>query len=243
MTRGQPRRPAAHPSVGISLIALTALAISAYTVAQAVVYSANPFIAGISMIPLFLVIRLASPITAGLCGAWWGLVFCLFAGARLPAHEFGLAGVMLLLTGGPALYAYGGAAFTRRFGFHPLALALGWIVVELALRSAGFRHGLLLTECGDGVLVRLTADFLGYGFVAFLVVLANALTISLALTLIYRRRYARRLNAHSAPEHLLPDKNTFHICSVFLRLPDQRAPPIIVRSSVYWKSNCVLGTH
>jgi apolipoprotein N-acyltransferase len=86
---------------------------------------------------------------------------------------------LALLITAPALYAWLTAKFTRRYGFSPLAMALGWIVLEWALRSAGFNHSLLSTSESHGPVHRLVADFLGCGFVAFLVAYTNASLLAL----------------------------------------------------------------
>jgi hypothetical protein len=144
----------------------------------------NPLLAATIIIPLFLAIRLLSPCKAALGGLVWSFVLYFHAVtvASSPDGRFLIQASPLLVI--PALYAYGGAYYTRRYGFHPLALAVGWIVVELALYPAGFRQGLLPSCCGDGIVQRAIANFLGYGFVAFAVALVNAVAISLTARLI-----------------------------------------------------------
>lgn len=147
----------------------------------------NPLLAGIIIIPLFLAIRLLSPTKAALGSLVWSAVLCFHAAATAAPLDGRIVYQGILLLSVPTLYVFLGAWYTRRYGFQPLALALGWILVELALYPAGFRQGLLPSCYGNGIAQRAIADFLGYGFVAFVVALINAVAIMLTAQVIKLR--------------------------------------------------------
>jgi len=108
-----------------------------------------------------------------LCGGLWGLCLYLFvaaAGSVIPSTTPALA----LLTIIPAAYAGLGALLTRRIGFNPLVLGLGWVLVEVALKPLGLRSGLLAGTQAGGTLVYWVGQVLGYVLVAFLVAYVNA---------------------------------------------------------------------
>lgn len=156
---------------------------SAYILSRAHTLPPDPLLAAIIMVPLFLAIRFLTPGQAALGGLIWGAVLCLGTVPVTSINGYSLAQACLLLAV-PALYAYGGALYTRRYGFQPLALAVGWIAVELALHPAGCRQGLLPFCCGEGAVQRTIAGFLGYGFVAFAIALVNTVAILLTVRLI-----------------------------------------------------------
>lgn len=147
---------------------------SALLTAAAVGSADSSWFAWFGLLPLFLAIRLLSPAVAGLAGAFWGGCFYLFLAARvvpglaLTPHSFALLALALML------YAYLGGLLTRRVGFSPMLLALGWIAVELMLKPLELRQGLLAgTQSADGFLHWISC-LLGYAFVASLVVGVNA---------------------------------------------------------------------
>lgn len=113
---------------------------SALLTAAAVGSADSSWFAWFGLLPLFLAIRLLSPAVAGLAGAFWGGCFYLFLAARvvpglaLTPHSFALLALALML------YAYLGGLLTRRVGFSPMLLALGWIAVELMLKPLGLRR-------------------------------------------------------------------------------------------------------
>lgn len=156
------------------------LVAGAYLMALAVGSSTLPWLAWISLLPLFLAIRVQSPRRALLSGAVWGASLFLFSILAVSTAVPPTWGSLLLLTAVPALYASLGSLYTRwSAGFDPLALGLGWIGVEFALRPLGLHNGLLTGTLGGGLLVNLVGNMLGYAFVAFLVALVNASLVSL----------------------------------------------------------------
>ncbi|MGB2986314.1 MAG: hypothetical protein WBE26_10565 [Phycisphaerae bacterium] len=157
---------------------LLLLILSACFMAVSVGCGRYSWTAWVSLLPLFIAIRLMRPRVAMLCGALWGLSFCLSLVFGTEAAGPRTFPSLALLTAVPAIYAYLGARLTQRIGFAPLFLALGWIGVEWALNPLGLRNGLLAGSQGDGLLIDLVGKFLGYGLVAFLVAFVNASLLS-----------------------------------------------------------------
>jgi apolipoprotein N-acyltransferase len=135
--------------------------------------------AWIGLLPLFITIRYASPRIALFYGALWGLCLYLFSVATGDGAVSATVRSMGFLAAVPAIYAYLGARLTRRVGYAPLVLAVGWIIVELALEPLALRQGLLAGTQVDGGVVRLVGGILGYVFVAFLIAFVNAQILSL----------------------------------------------------------------
>lgn len=162
-------RPARHAALIISL------ATSAFILAATIVSREHPWLGCFSLIPLLAAVRLLSPIRSAVAGGFWGA--CLYLAFSVCSGEQVLAGSLLslaLLTLVPAAYTGLGALLTRRIGFDPFVLALGWVGVELALVPVDLRLGLLAGSQGDGALVRWLGSAFGYVAVAFLIALANA---------------------------------------------------------------------
>jgi apolipoprotein N-acyltransferase len=150
------------------------LVLSALLTALAVGSGGYSWFAWFGLLPLFLAIRVLSPAVAALAGALWGGCFYLFSvagavpGLSLMPHSFGLLAIVLML------YAYIGVLLTRWVGFSPMLMALGWILVELALTPLGLNQGLLAGTQGANPYLHWISCLLGYVLVAFLVAGANA---------------------------------------------------------------------
>ena len=179
-----------------------------------------------TLIPLFLAIRVLSPLKALLAGAFWGLCLFLFSMASGNAPFAPSVWSLVLLGGVPAVYAFLGALQTRRVGFSPLLLGLGWIAVELAFQPLDLRNGLLAGTQGHGLLVRTMGYLAGYAVVAFIVAYVNAMLLTMlrdvcVVVLGSLRRAGpsgdvKRLFSFELPAHF------FHLLS-----PSQpRAPPL-----------------
>jgi len=137
------------------------------------------WIAWISLVPIFITIRYASPRIALLYGALWGFCLYLFSSASDGAAVTASIKSLGLLAAVPAIYAYWGARLTRRIGYAPLVLAVGWVIVELALEPLTLRDGLLAASQSDGGLMRLVGTLLGYVFIGFIIAFVNAQILSL----------------------------------------------------------------
>ncbi len=132
-----------------------------------------------ALLPIFVTIRYASPRIALIYGALWGFsLYFLFSVSDGVASAATLRSIGLLAAV-PAVYAYLGARLTRRVGYAPLVLAVGWMIAELALEPVFVRQGLVAASLTDGGLMRIIGGVLGYVFVAFLIAFVNAQLLSL----------------------------------------------------------------
>lgn len=184
------------------------------------------WIGWIALLPLFQAIRVLSPVTAGVAGAFWGV--CLFTAAwgfgnaSLGSNVWGIAPLTLI----PGLYAALGAGLTRRIGFSPYLLALGWIGVEFALHPLGLRNGLLPAAVEDGFALRLVGSFTGYVLVAFLVAYVNAALFSVLSDIRWGGGSARFARGRSGTFCSHSFHDTFVPPRAFLRLVQPRGPPL-----------------
>lgn len=139
--------------------------------------------AWLGLIPIFAAIRRFSGVPALAGGAVWGVAVYLSAvGATalsLPITFSGFVVYMFL----PAGYVYLMSLFSRRYWYSTLAMALGWIVVELAVNAIGVRPGLITSEHIGSPALRVIADFLGTGFIAFFIACAGAIVITIVSNL------------------------------------------------------------
>lgn len=156
------------------LLATGACAIAAAAVSQA----AHPWLMLLAILPLFRVIQVLRPWPATCAGGFFGACLCAFLLAGGVMHTSGTQ-AWLLLIGAPALYAGLGAALTRRIGFKPFVLAVGWMPIELALRPLALRYGLLPGGGLDGAVYGLVGRAFGYVLVAFLVAYASAMLLAI----------------------------------------------------------------
>ncbi|MFC1475550.1 hypothetical protein ACFLQW_00935 [Candidatus Zixiibacteriota bacterium] len=139
-----------------------------------------PWVGWVGLTPLFLVIRSLTPLRAMSCGALWGC--CLYtliaSGNSVAATPLDGSPVFMILI--PGIYVFAGAHLTRRIGFNPLLLAIGWIGVEFALQPFNLESGLLAGSLGDAEVIQQVGAPLGYLFVAFLIAFVNAKLLSVA---------------------------------------------------------------
>ncbi len=166
-------RPSEDVSSAQQVALFASLAISAILMAFAVGSPRHWWLGWITLLPLLQSVRSLAPLHASVAGAFWGASLY-FASVALSFTGIvpGFVSLLVLMLV-PGLYAGLGAALTRRIGFSPYLLALGWVGVEFCLRPAGFAHGLLSGTQGSGVLV-YALGFAGYVVVAFLVAYINA---------------------------------------------------------------------
>ena len=158
----------------VLLYAPFAIVVSAYLMAAALGSTEYRWLGWVTLLPLFLSIRVLSPGWAWCAGSLWGFCVCLFAssgGATVVEASFRSFSLLTIV---PGLYALFGVLITRRVGFSPLLLGLGWLVVELALQPLALHRGLLASTQGDGLVVRTLGNLAGYFLVAFLVAYVNA---------------------------------------------------------------------
>ena len=212
--------------VGKASILALALAGSACLMALAIESPQYVWLGWVTLLPLFCAIRVLSPARAMISGAFWGA--CLFlASVTFAQTEIAPSlSSLTLLSLIPGAYCYFGAALTRRIGFSPYLLALGWIGVEIALRPLGMHCGLLAGTQGDGMVMRVVGSFAGYVLVAFLVAYFNAALLS-AIAEVYVPAGSRRLPLRGAS----PIRKIFINDSIvqlldLIRIGRPRGPPL-----------------
>ena len=188
--------------------------------------SPNGWLGWVALLPLFFAIRVLSPLPAILSGSFWGI--CFFIASWLAGHA-GMSpsiGSFLLLLTIPGLYAGLCSRITRRVGFSPLMLGLGWVAVEFALSPLSLQRGLLAATVGDVALLGLVGNLAGYVLVAFVVAYVTASLLSV-LSCVYGAVASRRLDA--ATGDLGTKVIAFELPVQLLRLIGRsrpRAPPI-----------------
>ena len=168
--------PAKGSAAGVALT--IALVGGAYLTATAVGSPTHAWMGWLSLLPLFVAIRVLRPLRASACGALWGgclFAFCVASGrTAVSANLASLA----LLTAIPAIYTLLGAGLTRWMGFSPFVLGVGWMGVELALAPLGLHSGLLAGTQDHTALMNYIGRALGYVLVAFLVAYVNAALVA-----------------------------------------------------------------
>ena len=144
---------------------LTALSMSSGT---------HAWLAWFALVPIFFMIRLWRPTHALIGGAIWGASLFAFSIGSFQEASVPTLTKFLLLTATPALYCGSAAWLSRRIGFSPFVLGVGWLGVEFALGQAGLRTGLLGLAAGEGGALHWLGEVLGWLFVCFLFALLNA---------------------------------------------------------------------
>ncbi|UCE61324.1 MAG: hypothetical protein JSU63_06165 [Phycisphaerales bacterium] len=213
------------PRYVYSAALLISLVSSAFVMSVAIVSPGLAWLGWLSLLPLFVAIRVSLPRTAFLCGGLWGACLWAFSLADNSLASFATPASFALLTTVPAIYAYLGAWLTRWIGYSPFVLGFGWMGVELAFAPVGLDRGLLGVLGGDGTVVSWIGNSFGYVLVAFLVALVNASLVSILSGV--------RLATASRDERSLPGNNgarllpqTLFCFSRFALRPSQpRAPP------------------
>ena len=153
---------------------------SACLMAVAVGSERHAWLGWLSLSPLLLLIKYATPLRALAGASLWGSALWLF----LALFGDGVIGPsvlsLVLLAAVPGLYACFGSLLTRsRMGFSPLLLGMAWVGVEYALSPLSLRFGLLPGTFAEGSFPHIVAGMLGYGFIAFVIAYANGLLLSL----------------------------------------------------------------
>lgn len=209
-------RVAAH---GVALLA------SAYLMTLARASADYGWLAWGTLLPLFFSIRVLSPRRAMAAGVFWGLGLFVFSAFSQNGFVEATARSLALLTLIPGVYSLVLAAITRRVGFSPLLLGLGWVGVELALRPLALHHGLLAGTQGDGLFIHTLGQLAGFVLVAFVVAYVNASMLSMLRDVCVTgepTRFAARSTSRYAWRH--PTESTSFLIHIPL-LTRPRAPP------------------
>jgi len=225
------KRPSVNGGVAFTGI-ITLLIGGAWATATAVGSPTSFWPVWISLLPLFAAIRLFSAKSSAFFGGFWGGCLYLFLAASPAMMTESGAPILAMLVIIPAAYAAVMAVFSRRFGYSPLAMALGWILVELAFNLAGLRDGLLSVGNSRGPALQIVADFLGSGFVAFIIVWISAFLLFIPLKMALP--YVMRLLEH---EDCNPTRIPIHktLCPLSITVvgrPSPRAPPVAVDCAI-----------
>lgn len=170
------------------------LAASAFLMALSLRLDDARWLGWITLLPLFLSIRVLRPLEALCAGSFWGLLLAAFTANGSEASLLPGLKSYAMLTLVPGLYAALASRVTRKVGFHPLLLGLGWVGVELILQPLTVRHGLLAATQGNGLAIRAIGHLGGYLCVAFLVAYVNASLLEM-LTVACPVGFARRVLA------------------------------------------------
>lgn len=209
-----------------SLALPASLIICAGLMAYAVSSPGHWWLGWMTLLPVFHAIRTQSPLRAAAsCGLWGVTLFALGVSIFETAVPPTVAS-LLALTLVPATYGFLGARLTRRIGFSPYLLALGWMGVELALAPVGLRHGLLAASQGNGLLLGAVGSLTGFVLVAFLVAYVNATLLS-ALHTVHRAFTQSRVavRGSSEPKPLVVEE-AFHYLIQLISRAQPRAPPV-----------------
>lgn len=203
------------------------LIVAAYLTSVAVSLPRYSWIGWVTLFPLLVAIRVQRPTAALVSGTVWGVALYAFLGTRGIGAAGGIES-LALLTLAPAIYTYLGAWLTRRIGFSPLVLGVGWMFVELALAPLGLQHGLLAGTQDGGWLLQVLGHVLGYVLVAFLIAYLSALLVT-ALTEVRIRVPSTRRILSAAERAVRFGPQTFFCLPLFcIRLCRPRGPPVHV---------------
>ncbi len=216
-----------HSATWGGLLALSLVG-AALLMSLALSSASNQWLGLITLVPLLWCMRILSPSRACLAGGLYGLSLAVFSGlGSHPSLAMSISSVALI-TLVVSVYGWLGARITRRIGFSPLILALGWVVVELALKPLAIKHGLLASTQGGGLFVRVIGPVAGYLVVAFLIAYFNASILEILTGACTVDGGGRRLVFSSRP-YVAAIQSTFLCCPTdYANIAQPRAPPLAV---------------
>ena len=218
--------PKEAPGMGRLFLLALMLGVSATFMALAVQTPRHFWLGWITLLPLMQSARSLTPGGAFCAGSFWGAAL-FWASALIGSDNIAFTvPSFLILTLGPALYGCFGAWLTRRVGFSPYLMALGWVGVEFCLRPVGLEHGLLAGTQSEGMLFRVAGSFAGYFLVAFLVAYLNASLLSVLHTVTRSCTGLRLISSACGLFDRLVALETPFIRSRVLCVSHARAPPL-----------------
>lgn len=209
----------------VALVAIMLMA-SAALMGVALQSSSGRVLGWFTLVPLFYLIRLLTPLRAWFAGAFWGLCLFFFGATAADAPFAPTLLNLLLLSTIPGIYAWAGALLTRSIGFSPLLLGLGWIGVELALQPLALYNGLLAGTQGHGLVVRTMGYLAGSVVVAFIVAYVNASLLEMVTHACVATGEARIASGFAGPEERFFPLELPAYLFQFLRPGQPRAPPL-----------------
>lgn len=195
------------------------------TAGSAVVSCGFHWAAWVGLVPLFAAIRRLTGREALAGGALWGgaaYFAAIIASRTFIPVSFAAYAVYVVL---PAVYVYFMASFSRRYWHSSLAMALGWIVVELAVNASGIQPGLITAEHIESPFLRVIADFLGSGFIAFLFAYAGAIVITVVSNLCVYWHSTPTLIPQYSEAGFIHESQTLALFGRRLRPMRPRGPP------------------
>jgi len=204
---------------------ISSIVASAWLMSVAVTGGRHPWIGWLALFPLFVALRIERPALAMGAGGLWGAVLWLCLMGRGAEGAGGPASPVLLVLA-PALYASAGSWLTRRVGFSPFVLGVGWIGVELALRPLGLHHGLLASTQGEGWLFQIVGHVFGYLLVSFGVAFFTAWVVAVVLGLAGSLAARRPIPGGGAGLVECPGERLGSLGHQFAHCLQPRAPPM-----------------
>ncbi len=216
-----------HSTAKGGLLALSLVG-GAMLMSLALSSASNQWLGLITLVPLLLSMRLLSPSRALLAGGLFGFSLAMFCGfGSHPSFALTVNSVALT-TVAVGIYGLLGARMTRRIGFSPLILALGWVAVELALKPLAIKHGLLASTQGSGLFVRVIGPAAGYLVVAFVVAYINASLLEILTGVCAINGGGCRMVFSGRPRESAII-SAFLFCSAeFSNIAQPRAPPLAI---------------
>lgn len=216
----------------ITIIGL--LVISALGAANAVVKLNSIFLFWISITPLLLVIRSLRLKPSTGYGALWGICFQLFF-ALLSEKPPGITLFnVIFISSAAALYTALGVYIVRRFHIGAVALGFGWLAAIPIIRMVGLNFGFFPLTFSADTLILVAVEYLGYSFIAFLIVYLNALLITIAGSIIYKFYRLIKFGIYHSRQLFVQLKNVILASSFISHTIRPRAPPY----RYYLKSSC-----
>lgn len=210
------------------------IAISALVTAFALSSTRFGWLACLALIPLYIAIARCAPVVAATSGALWGSSLYFFGTLVFDAAIPEDFRALLLLSVIPAAYAFLGAHLTRRIGFSPFVLGVGWIGVELAIQPVGLKLGLLAGAQSEFAVLQWAGRALGYTLVAFAVAYVNACLLSVLSCIRVTAPRARPVAASGHSNARLTPQTFFVVPLHSIRPSRPRAPPVC---ALAWNGN------
>lgn len=214
---------------GLSFLLVSSLIASALVIGLAGKTGRYPYLACLSLVPLFAAIRTCRPMASFLSGVIWGLSLFGFCLVGLGPPISPTLDALVLLAAVPALYAWLGTLLTRWIGFSPFVLAVCWILVECSLLPLHLRLGLLGGTQIENTYFQIAGHAFGYLQCCLLVAYIGAAFFDVACTfssIKWSRATHLRIVRDSEP---ISVATLFRrIAAFWLRTSQPRAPPLMI---------------
>ncbi len=215
-------------ALAFGAVLAASLAVSAFLMSLALAEPRWRWLGWVTLLPLLLSLRFLLPPMAFVAGGFWGICVGFFLEFESVAIDSPWLGSYLAQCFVPALYCALGSYVTRRVGFSPLLLALGWVGVELILDPLTGQRGLLAGTQGDGIVVRTVGHTAGWAMVAFLLAYANASLVEILASVCGQVGSERELvlQAIESRKALIDPGSSPYLFHLSRRPEIARAPPI-----------------